>query len=135
MLGTSLHANYCEQTITLETAEIMQELFDHCKLLRHMNYCMNYCMSKQLLQRHPLRNTPLLRTPKPSLKGSNEDEKFITKSTAEFTAKVPPTICAKIHRFLLPSGSGDPFLMCCFPPSSGWQINSCVSDRVKLIET
>ena len=29
-----------------------------------MNYCTNYCDSKQLLQRHPLRNPPLLRTPK-----------------------------------------------------------------------
>ena len=29
-----------------------------------MNYRTNYCDSKQLLQRHPLRNPPLLRTPK-----------------------------------------------------------------------
>ena len=29
-----------------------------------MNYCTNYCDGKQLLQRHPLRNPPLLRTPK-----------------------------------------------------------------------
>ena len=29
-----------------------------------MNYCTNHCDSKQLLQRHPWRNPPLLRTPK-----------------------------------------------------------------------
>ena len=28
-----------------------------------MKYCTNYCDSKQLLQRHPLRNPPRLRTP------------------------------------------------------------------------
>ena len=28
-----------------------------------MSYCTNYCDGKQLLQRHPLRNPPLLRTP------------------------------------------------------------------------
>ena len=62
MFGTSLHTTYCKQTIALETAEIKQQFFDHCELLRRMNYCTNYCNSKQLLQRHPLRNPPLLRT-------------------------------------------------------------------------
>ena len=33
--------NYCKQTPVLETAEIMQDLFDYCNLLRRMNYCTN----------------------------------------------------------------------------------------------
>ena len=59
----------CKQTIALETAERMQQFFGHCELLRRMNYCTNYCDGKQLLQRHPLRNPPLLRlrTPKTTL--------------------------------------------------------------------
>ena len=40
------------------------QFFEQCKLLCRMNYCTNDCDSKQLLQRHPLRNPPLLRTPK-----------------------------------------------------------------------
>ena len=63
MFGTSLHTAYCRQT-ALETAERVQWFFDHCELLRRMNYCTNYCDGKQLLQRHPLQNPPLLRTPK-----------------------------------------------------------------------
>ena len=46
MFGTSLHTTYCKQSIVLKTEERMQEFFDHCKLLRRMNYC----DSKQLLQ-------------------------------------------------------------------------------------
>ena len=73
MFGTSLHTTYCKQTIALETAERMQAFFNHCELLRRMNYCTNYCDSKQLLQRHPLRNPPLLRTPKrPRLRLSSQ---------------------------------------------------------------
>ena len=45
----------------------MQQFFDHCELLRRTNYCTKYCDGKQLLQRHPLRNPPLLRTPKTKL--------------------------------------------------------------------
>ena len=33
------------------------------ELLHRKNYCTNYCERKQLLQRHPLRNPLLLRTP------------------------------------------------------------------------
>ena len=36
----------------------------HCELLRRMNYCTNYCDSKQILQRHPLRNPPLPEHPR-----------------------------------------------------------------------
>ena len=50
MFRTSLHTTDCNQTIALETAETMQSFFDHCELLRPMNYCTNYCDSKQLLQ-------------------------------------------------------------------------------------
>ena len=41
----------------------------------------------------------------PLWKGLNDDENFITKSTAEFTAKFTRTIWGKIHRSLLLSGS------------------------------
>ena len=39
MFGTSLHTTYCKLSIALETAEKMHWFFDHCKLLRRMNYC------------------------------------------------------------------------------------------------
>ena len=53
MFGTSLHPNYCKQTVALKTVETMQYCFDHCELLRPMNKCKNYCNRRQLLQRHP----------------------------------------------------------------------------------
>ena len=56
---TLLQTNYCTRN-----SRKNQQLFDHCELLRRMNYCTNYCDTKQLLQRHPLRNPPLLQTPK-----------------------------------------------------------------------
>ena len=63
MFGTSLHTTYCKQTIAFETAEIVQQLFDHCELLRRMDHCTNYCDSKQLIA---IAATPLAEsTPSP----------------------------------------------------------------------
>ena len=61
MFGTSLHMNYYKRANTPKPAERIQWVFDHCELLRRMNCCTNYC---DRLRRHPLRNPPLLWTPK-----------------------------------------------------------------------
>ena len=60
-----LHTSY---SITHEPSHLKQQkewivFFDHCELLHRMIYCTNYCDSKQILRRYPLRNPPLLRTP------------------------------------------------------------------------
>ena len=98
MLGTSLHTNSCKGTIALETAEIMQLFFNHRKLLRRMNYCKNYCARKELLQQHPLRNPPLLRTPKIIVR--NDTEKSIQTSpiTWEDTLLIIPLLVRRAAR-------------------------------------
>ena len=49
------------------------------RTMRRMNYCTNYCDGKQLLQRHPLRNPPLLRTPKRGYPGGHPGAKTSVK--------------------------------------------------------
>ena len=93
MFGTSLHTAYCRQTIALETAEIMHWFFDHCELLRRMNYCTNYCDGKQLLQRHPLRNPPLLRTPNQSgPRNLGQTNMSVTRRRRHYISACSPTL-------------------------------------------
>ena len=67
-----------------------------------MNYCTNYCDGKELLQRHPLRNPPLRRTPKVRFQTPNSVSLFaLTELRGESSVSSShPIICVpkRTHR-------------------------------------
>ena len=62
-----------------------------------MNSCTNYCDGKQLLQRHPLRNPPLLRTPKNCHPHPPPPKPSIPRPPKLATADLSILLCTRIQ--------------------------------------